>query len=123
MTEDEDKHCTEILEDGSRCGAWRCSDDDRCFYHSPKHRKEADKARARGGRRNYVPLAWDDMELDTLDDAKLYLARGLNDLRKGAISPAILTAMASGVSALGRIIDLSDLDHRIEVLEAKVNKK
>ena len=48
-------HCRHIKPSGEPCNAWAITDEDYCFWHSPKHRDEAAEARRLGGlRKNRV---------------------------------------------------------------------
>lgn len=121
---DSDRRCEEILEDGTRCGAYKISGSSYCFMHDPGNRTAAQRARKKGGKRQWAPdpASWHHMNLKTLDDCRSYLEMGLNLVAQGKIAPAQLQAMASGIQAMAKIIDMSDLDRRIEALERKVNR-
>lgn len=117
------KRCEAVLKDGTACGGYKVQGSRYCFVHSPHLREKATEARRRGGKRQWtVQLKdWEDMPLTNLEDCKKFMARGLNDLRSGRITPQILSSMASGITALVKVIDLVDMERRIDALEKKVN--
>lgn len=124
MTED-DRHCEEILPSGERCSAWKITGSAFCLMHTPSMRDEVQRMRSRGGKRQWSidPETFANMEIRTLDECREYLNKGLILVAQGKIAPAQLQAMASGVQVMARLIDMADIDRRIEALEERVNRR
>jgi hypothetical protein len=91
--------------------------------HTPQLAEAMQAARSKGGKRPWsMDLgSWDEMDLKSLEDCRLFLSKALNDLRAGKIPPQLMTAIASGVQAMTKILDLGELEKRLEAIEKKVN--
>ena len=81
--------------------------------------------RSRGGKRQWTldPEVFEAMEIRTLEDCREYMNRALVLVAQGKLNPTTLQAMSSAITAMARLIDMSDLDKRIGLLEDKVNKR
>jgi len=122
---EDDRHCEEILESGERCSAWKIANSAFCLMHTPAMRDECQKMRSRGGKRHWTldPETFEAMEIRSLEDCREYMNRALVLVAQGKLNPTTLQAMSSAITAMARLIDMSDLDKRIGLLEDKVNKR
>jgi len=62
---------------------------------------------------------WTERPIITMDDLKTSLSELFNAGMSGEITTARLSALASVANALGKVIEGSDLEKRIEALEIK----
>jgi len=58
-------------------------------------------------------------KLDTLQDVRREMAKVYRESRSEVIDPAIGTKLVFMLQSIGRVIEGSDLEKRIEVLESK----
>ena len=69
--------CTFVKDGGERCRSAPMQDEMFCFWHSPSHKEDADRARQLGGQRRRregtVAAAFDVGELASVDDLRRLL--------------------------------------------------
>lgn len=57
------------------------------------------------------------IDLKTIDDVRVEMARVYRDMRGGQIDPAVGTRLAYVLSQIGRLIESGDIEKRLEALE------
>jgi hypothetical protein len=57
------------------------------------------------------------IDLKSIDDIRLEMARVYREMRAGSIEPATGTKLVYVLSAMGKLIELHDIEKRIEALE------
>jgi len=92
-----------------------------CFFHDPARAKERIRAQSAGGSRNRavaLPSSIPDAPLaDTHDVARL-VADTINQVRRGELDPKVANAVGYLAGILVKTLERSDLEARLEVLEA-----
>lgn len=118
---DTSSKCVQIKKAGSRCNARRMENSEFCFFHDPARAKERTLAQRAGGSRNRavaLPSNIPDAPLaDTRDVARL-VADTINQVRRGEIDPKVANAVGYLAGILVKTLECSDLEARLEVLEA-----
>ena len=59
------------------------------------------------------------LDLKSIDDIRLEMARVYRDMKSGKIAPADGTKLAYVLSQIGKLIELHEIERRIAALEAK----
>lgn len=120
-----DNHCEYVRPDGSPCGAYKVHGSRFCMAHTPQLAEVMQAARSKGGKRPWsMDLGdWQEMDLKTLEDSRQFMSMALNDLRAGRIPPQLMTAIASGVQALSKVLDMIDLESRLEKIEERQGRQ
>jgi hypothetical protein len=116
-----------IKEDGTRCGGPTMSGRRFCYFHDddPQTVKARASAASRGGKRSRSKdglASWTVRPITTMEDLKTSLSELFNAGMSGEITTARLSALASVANALGKVIEQSDLEKRIEALEIKAGE-
>jgi len=57
------------------------------------------------------------IDLKTIDDVRVEMARVYRDMRAGRIDPAVGTRLAYVLSQIGRLIESGEIEKRLEALE------
>lgn len=124
----EDKHCSYIMPDGSRCGAYRQKDSSCCYLHDPDKVTERSLATKQGGQESIKST-----DLEVIDgkriritrpkDIRLTLVRIMNLLRERRITPNEANAMCYACSQILRGLELVDIDARLSELEKLIQEQ
>lgn len=112
---------------GAGCMAYALKDSTFCFYHDPRPEIVAKRRKAmmKGAKKtnSHDGLAsWTVRPIITMEDLKTSLSELFNAGMSGEITTARLSALASVANALGKVIEQSDLEKRIEALEIKAGE-
>lgn len=104
------------------CRAWAMTNDEFCFWHSPKTAEKRREAGRRGGSRGKVQKKSDVIE--TIADIKIVLAESLNELRSCGSTDVVKKsrAVAYVCHVLADIIKDSDLERRLRELEETLSE-
>ncbi len=102
-------------------------DGDFCFFHDPAHQAEAAEARRLGGirrkREGTLQGAYELEGLDTVAGIRRYLEVGLTDLIAMENSVARDRAIFSGVLAASKLLEVGELENRLEAVEAALGPR
>lgn len=113
--------CAGVRVDGSNCGSVIVGETGFCFAHHPDLEAKRRAARERGGvnssnvrrlRRHVAGSALRDV-FDRLETA-------LGETHAGALAPQRATAMASLARAMVAVLEVSELEERLEQLELRL---
>jgi len=80
---------------------------------------------SKGGRARAKPdgiASWDARPIGSMDDLRIMLSDLANAGMKGDIPTARLSGLAAVANALGKVIEGSELERRIEALEAHLSE-
>ena len=69
--------------------------------------------------KNDKPTTPSRIDLKTIDDVRLEMARVYREMRGNAIEAAVGTKLVYVLSAIGKLIELHDIEKRLEALEDK----
>jgi hypothetical protein len=119
--------CKGISKGGERCPTAPLSDSDYCFFHDPEHQQEAAEARRLGGlrrkRESTLQGAYDLESLDSVAGIRRYLEVGLIDLMGLENSVARNRALFTGVLAAAKLLEVGELEARLEAVEAALGPR
>jgi len=112
---------------GAGCMAYALKDSTFCFYHDPRPEIVAKRRKAlmKGAKKTNTHdglSTWTERPITTMQELKDALSELFNAGMGGEITTARLSALASVANALGKVIEGSDLEKRIEALEIKAGE-
>lgn len=116
--------CTATKANGELCRGFAQVDSTFCLAHDPSRREAAQAARAKGARKGNVlrSIQGRRRKLDTAPALVNFTSGLLQDLLDGTLSPDVARALFYGVSIQRSLVEVSDLDARLKVLEAQQQK-
>ena len=116
------RRCAGRNRDGGACGARPLREGELCFFHDPVCATEAASGRKLGGlhrrRESTVVAAFDLEGLDTIEGAQRLLEVATTDTLGLPNSPARSKILIQLFYASIRLVDVADIDARVERLEA-----
>jgi hypothetical protein len=92
-----------------------------CYFHDPARANERKEAQASGGRRHQLATltaASPDVRIEDSGDVVALISVTINQVRKGSIDPRVANAVGYLANLLLKALENSDLEKRIESLEA-----
>jgi len=102
-------------------------DDDFCFWHSPKYKEDADKARSLGGQRRRregtVAAAYDFEGLETIPQIRRLLEVAVADTLSLENSIARSRALAYLAQVAVMLLEKGEHEERLEAIEAVLGPK
>jgi len=102
-------------------------DDDFCFWHSPKYKEDADKARSLGGQRrrreHTVQAAYDFEGLETIPQIRRLLEVGVADTLSLENSIARSRALAYLAQVAVTLLEKGEHEERLEAIEAALGPR
>ena|SRR5688572_14295040 len=114
--------CTYVMPSGRLCRATPLRDELFCFWHSPETAEEAADARRLGGlhrrKKKTVGAAFGFRGLRTVEDNQALLETATIETLALENSIARNRALASYASIGAKLIEVGDLEERLDVLEA-----
>ena len=111
--------CAHTHPSGKPCGGYAIAGSPYCFAHAPEQRDKRDAARRRGGQAGRVAtLAESSVTVRSLGDVVALVEATINDVRAGRVDVRIANSVAVLAGVAIRAIERSDLDARLEALEA-----
>ncbi len=121
------RRCSGVTNAGGRCDATPLRDQDFCFWHSPDHVQEATAARRLGGlrrrREHAVAGAYELEGLGSVAELQRLLEIAAFDALGLENSIARVRALAALVQVGVRLLELGELEARIETLEATLQPR
>lgn len=120
------QRCRQIAANGRRCNAWAMDGAPFCFFHHPGSKDARQLAQRRGGQANRGPVLSreaEDLELTSVKDVASLLAKTINHVMKGVISPKVATAIGYLAGPLMRAVEATSLDSRISRLEQALSAR
>lgn len=118
--------CRARKPDGVRCKAAALVGSDFCYFHDPEKAEERREAQAQGGRQGHLkalPPDTPDVRLDSCASAAGLLSETINQVRKGELDPRVANAVGYLANILLKAIEQSDVERRIEDLEALLKNR
>lgn len=115
----EPQRCAALKKDGSLCQAKAVGGTDYCIGHQP----DSQAARSRGGtatRKSEKALRLLPARLRPIADI---IARAIEDVRDGELTPQQGQAMASLAGALTRVIQAGELEERMRSIESRLKEE
>jgi hypothetical protein len=97
-----------------------------CFFHNPQSKDTRQAAQSRGGQANRAPvlsLDSEDVQLRSAQDVAELLAKTINQVRKGLISPKVATAVGYLAAPLMRAFEASSTEARLSRLEQALSTR
>lgn len=119
--------CAYVSPKGVGCLAYAVKGSTYCFFHDPspeaaaKRKRSLAKANKKSSSHDGLET-WTPRPITTMQELKDALSELFNAGMSGEITTARLSALASVANALGKVIEQSDLEKRIEVLEIKAGE-
>jgi hypothetical protein len=116
--------CQHRKRDGKQCGAAALRSKTHCALHSEPGRAAA--LGSKGGRRRSVYRPGDLREFaapQTAADLRDLLAESLIELRAGKLDPRVANALGYLGASYLRALEISDLESRLDALEATQNSQ
>jgi hypothetical protein len=116
--------CTYRKPNGSRCRANARPGRTFCTFHDPDLAAERAEGRRQGGvnrcqKMATLPADTPDLSLQTVDDVVKLLGATVNQVRTGKIAVPVANSVGILAGTLLKALETSDLDKRLQVLEAK----
>lgn len=116
--------CKHEKPDGTRCGSPAVTGKRFCVVHDPASRRKMADARRRGGENRKPPPATlpedtPPLRLRTIDDVVGLLEEAANSARVGRMSVNVANCLGQLGQVLLKALEKSDLEQRIEALEAR----
>jgi len=121
-TSTNERFCSHIKSDGSRCGAYRLKDSEFCYQHDPLKAEERNASRSRGGKKSQsdaIP-GWQDIQIKGVEDLQEAVQRVFNGVARGDVHPRTANALAGLGGLLLKLLETTDLEERIAKLEAEL---
>lgn len=127
MTDDQASgrpRCQATRKDGSPCAATALPGDALCWSHSPALADRRERARSAGARKGNQSRALRarGARLSTPGDLLKFNARLINDLVSGTVSLDVARVVVYATTLQRGLVETSNLDERIKVLERKIRE-
>jgi len=111
--------CAHVRATGDRCKGFAIAGSAYCFAHDPAQTTKRADARSRGGQAGRVPpLAESNLAIRTLGDVLGLVELTINDVRAGRVDVKVANAVGYLANVAMKAIEQSDLEVRLEALEA-----
>jgi hypothetical protein len=115
--------CKAKKPDGSDCQAVALPGSEYCFFHDPEKAEKRREAQSLGGRHNHMKTLdadTPDVKIETCKDTIPLLSQTINQVRKGQLDPRPANTIGYLVSVFIKAVEQSDIEKRIEAIEAAV---
>jgi len=110
--------CKHIKEDGNRCDSYVITGSDYCFSHDPERSEEKIAAVTKGGLQIKRPrVCGDNIRITKARDVMMLLARCINEVRQGQLSPKEANAVGYLANILLGAIKETDIETKIEEVQ------
>ena len=115
-----DKHCTYILDNGQRCGAWAMTDNAYCFSHDPGNIDKRLLASSKGGlaRSVKVNVPLEVIPIATPKDVVILLASTINEVREGRIDLRAANTIGYLATALIKALEVAEIEAKVKAVSA-----
>ena len=113
------RRCRHVHPSGRPCGGFAIAGSGFCFAHAPEQAAKRDAARRRGGQAGRVTtLPESSVTVRSLGDVVALVEATINDVRTGRVDVKVANSLAILTNVAIRAIERSDLEARLEALEA-----
>jgi hypothetical protein len=121
------RSCKSHKQSGEPCRQAPLRDEDYCFWHHPDYAEEAERARQLGGQRRrrekITEGAYDLEGLNSVPALRRLLEVALLDTLGLENSVARNRTLVSGVLAAAKLLEVGELEERVEALEAALGPR
>lgn len=117
----QERTCRSPRADGTSCGARPLPGRDVCWAHAPELEQRRRQAKSEGGSNGATAARAQRLLPSQLRPVLHLLISGMDEVHKGELEPARLSAMAGAAAAITRLFGLVELESRLEALERTVS--
>lgn len=110
-----DQRCHTVLTNGQRCRAYRLSDSEFCFSHSPHKALERKQARALGGHNRNLPRPRKakPIKVENHEDLVGLLNETINQLRRGELNAKEASSIGFLANSISPLLDRIKSDEKL----------
>ncbi len=116
------QRCQATRSDGQPCRAWARSGSRFCFFHDPAMQDDRREAAARGGAVRGFEGGLEPVPLDRPEDVCRLLAATINEVRSGAVPPAVANSIGYLAGQWTKSFETAELARKIAGLELIVQR-
>lgn len=113
------RHCAHVKTNGEQCRGYAVVGSLYCFAHDPAQAEKRADARSRGGAAGTIPpLEESSVTVQSLRDVLALVELTINDVRAGRVDVKVANSVGYLANLAMKAIEQSDLEARLEALEA-----